>query len=176
MMKQISHMSQTMTDFRNFFKPSKKSIFSIKQSIEDVINLIEKQYSTNDIKIILECLNDSEIEGYPNEFKQIILNILNNAKDEIIKKNRENREIKIKIFKELNKSVISIVDKAGGIPIEFMNKIFEPYFTTKEETGTGIGLYMSKNIIEKIGGKIIVSNVDDGAEFKIEVNDVSISF
>jgi len=101
------------------------------------------------------------------------LNILNNAKDVIKERNIkiENRKIIINLYKENGKSVVTIVDTGGGIPEDIIGRIFEPYFTTKgEKTGTGLGLYMSKTIIEdNMKGKLTVRNIKNGAEFRIEI-------
>lgn len=109
------------------------------------------------------------IEGYPSEFSQVILNILSNAKDALIENKRENRIVKISTFSQDNRAMIAIEDNAGGIPEKIINRIFDPYFTTKEEgKGTGIGLYMSKMIVEtNMNGKINVTNGEKGAIFII---------
>jgi len=156
----VQHLSTTIDDFRNFFIPNKeKRIFNIKSSFEKVFKLIESQFINNNIFIINE-IKDVELLGLENELIQVLINILNNAKDELIKINDIQRIIKISTFEEKENIVISILDNAGGIPDSIINKIFDAYFTTKEESGgTGIGLNMSKSIIEKhMNGKLEVSN------------------
>lgn len=109
------------------------------------------------------------IKGFPNEFSQVILNILNNAKDAIIENNVNSGKVLINVEKVDNNAIISIIDNAGGIPDNVLEKVFNPYFTTKEEgKGTGIGLYMSKTIIEtNMNGKLEVENIENGAKFTI---------
>ncbi len=161
-MKIINFMSKTIDDFRNFFKVDKeKENFSIKKAIEEVIEIVSAQLKNHNIEVILNG-DDFEINGYPSEFKQVILNVINNAKDAILANNIQNGKIII----TLKEKYISIEDNAGGIPDEIKNRIFEPYFTTKEN-GTGIGLYMSKQIINQMGGDIEVTNTKQGAKFII---------
>lgn len=113
----------------------------------------------NDIKIVKELV-DCNIYGYENEFLQVLLNIINNAKDEFEKKQMEEKLILVNIEKLGNSIKISIKDNAGGIKEDIINKVFEPYFTTKfKSQGTGIGLYMSRQIVEKhMKGQLLVSN------------------
>ena len=164
----IKFMVETIDDFRNFFRVEKqKDLFDIKNAINKMANMQKVYLEKNRIKLIIN--NDSfEIFGFQSEFQQVILNIVNNAKDEILKHNIPDGKIKISINSE-NRD-IKIHDNAGGVPIELIEKIFDPYFTTKDiGEGTGIGLYMSKIIVEEhLGGKIYVQNVDDGAEFIIK--------
>jgi signal transduction histidine kinase len=112
------------------------------------------------------------INGYPNEYSQVLVNILLNCRD-AFEGGPETvcRVIRVAVFAEADKSVVTITDNAGGIPEEIMDKIFDPYFTTKgPDKGTGIGLYMAKTIIEKnMGGKLTVHNTPKGAQFRIEV-------
>lgn len=162
----ISFMSGTIDDFRNFFSTNKiVSLFSIKESIEEVKNIVSSQLIDNDIEIEING-NDFSIESFESEFKQVILNIVINAKDALVEKNIQNAKIEI----ILEDKKILIKDNAGGIPIEVIDRIFEPYFTTKGEgKGTGIGLYMSKTIIESnMNGKISVENGQEGAVFTID--------
>ena len=110
-----------------------------------------------------------KVMGFPNEFNQVLLNILSNAKDAFMDNKIYAPLVKIKAFKENGKAVITLTDNAGGIPTDVIGKIFDPYFTTKDK-GTGIGLYMCKVIIEKnMGGNLSVRNVEGGVEFRIEV-------
>jgi signal transduction histidine kinase len=121
--------------------------------------------------IISGCkAKDFILFGYENEFKQVILNIVNNSKDEFLEKNIKNGAVYITVDKDGKNIMIKICDNAGGIPNNIISKIFDPYFTTKGVQGTGIGLYMSKAIIENnMGGKLSVRNIDDGVEFMIEL-------
>ncbi len=167
-MEIINFMSKTIDDFRNFFKKDKeKNNFDIKQSIQDVVSIQSAQLRNHNIKIDIKGDN-FKFYGFKSEFKQAILNILNNAKDAIIDSGVLSGKISIKI--DSSKKRLSIQDNGGGIPDDIMDRIFEPYFTTKEvDKGTGIGLYMTKMIIEKhMKGKITVKNSENGAVFVID--------
>ncbi len=178
-MKQIKYMSNTIDDFRNFFRPSKgKKEFDIKKAILNVEHLIKAQLENNSINIYFEFneKNSFLVLGYANEFEHIILNIISNAKDAIesqIKKDKivDNGLIQIKLNYLESKAVIEIIDNGGGIKDEIIDKIFDPYFTTKfEAMGTGIGLYMAKIMIEKnMRGKIYAQNFESGSKFIIEI-------
>nr|WP_026840196.1 ATP-binding protein [Citrifermentans bremense] len=123
----------------------------------------------------VHSVDDPAIMGHPNEFSQAILNILLHARDAFKERSISCRQIEIRIFPEDETAVVTIGDNAGGIPEEIMDKIFDPYFTTRgPEQGTGIGLYMTKMIIVKnIPGKLSVRNTEKGAEFRIEVGKVA---
>ncbi|MBF0472365.1 MAG: HAMP domain-containing histidine kinase, partial [Nitrospirae bacterium] len=188
-MTQVMHMSGTIDDFRNFFMPSKeKVIFKLNSTVSEVIYLIYDQLFKGGIKIAMKCNYDVIVRsnkgrypelctcepeimviGYQNEFKQVILNLLSNARDAIIRHRAQNKdaaigEILIEFSKADNKVILKIKDNGGGIPIEIIDKIFDPYFTTKGCDGTGIGLYISKTIIEQnMGGSLMVRNVEGGA-------------
>ncbi|KJU84218.1 PAS/PAC sensor signal transduction histidine kinase [Candidatus Magnetobacterium bavaricum] len=176
-MKQVRFMSKTMDDFRNFFKPSKEKVqFDVKSNIEELLSMFGQLFKKSDVDISVICEPDTILlsDGYPNEFKQVILNILNNAKDAIISKRQTDDkmqgliEINIGNNEAKNKIILSMQDNGGGIPLSIIDNIFAPYYTTKGNTGTGIGLYMSKTIIEtNMGGSLTVRNVDGGAEFMI---------
>jgi signal transduction histidine kinase len=169
-MEIIKHMSHTIDDFRRFFSPSReKEVFSLSETVRECLNLIDAAFRSNFIRVNLNIREDIWISGFPNEYKQVIMNILNNAKDVLKEKEGMERVIEIEIFKDRNNSVVTIRDNGGGIPEEIIDKIFEPYFTTKEPgKGSGLGLYMSKVIIEShMGGSLSVRNVDGGALFTI---------
>ncbi|WP_333878054.1 PAS domain S-box protein [Methylobacter sp.] len=167
----IRHMSQTIDDFRNFFQPDKeKTDFSVNQLIQQTINLVGDSFKHHQIKLVAEADGEVWINGYPNEFSQVILNILQNARDVLVERKITDGLVTITSSTENGKAVIIIADNAGGIAENIIDKVFDPYFSTKGLQGTGIGLYMSKNIIENnMNGKITVRNVSDGAEFRIEV-------
>ncbi len=169
---QIDYMSHTIDDFRNFYKPSKTANkFNISDVIYNVKEILKEQFEKENIKLKL-ITQDIFITNYENELKQALLNILNNAKDAIVKK-RENTPLKGKIKVILSKKdesvQIIIKNNGGNIPNDIINRIFEPYFTTKfEKQGTGIGLYMSQIIIQtNMKGKIKVQNIKNGVKFKI---------
>ncbi len=166
-MEKINFMSLTIDDFSNFFKVSKqKEIFNIYGSINDAIRLIEVQLKNKNITLNLDrSYSDIQINGFANEFRQVILNLITNAMNAI----KKDGKIDIKIKSKDDLIFISIKDTGGGIEKSNINKIFEPYFTTKDK-GTGIGLYMSKIIIEHhMDGKLEVENIKDGACFKIQL-------
>ena len=168
----IQHMSKTVDDFRNYFKPDKKKVeFKLSEAIAKTLSLVEDSFKMQSISIEVIAKMDPVINGYQNELAQAILNVLNNARDALIEKEIKDPRVTINIFTENSRSVVTISDNAGGIPDEFFEKIFDPYFTTKgPQAGTGIGLYMSKSIIEKsMNGSLIARNTASGAEFRIEV-------
>ena len=168
----INTMSTTIDDFRNFFKPNKeKELFNIESFITKTLRMISGAFKNALIDIRVDLKPDLEVYGYPNEFSQVMLNILNNAKDALVERNIQGRYILIESFNDESSVYIRISDNAGGIDQGVMAKIFDPYFSTKEEgKGTGIGLYMSKVIIEtNMQGKLFVQNSDQGAIFTIRL-------
>lgn len=175
-MVQIQYMSKTLSDFRNFLKPStKKALFSIEKCLNEIFEIVGKQIFYSNINVTVEYVNQNEdllIYGYENEFKQVLLNIINNAKNKILEKNldlNEKKNIGIKIFSTNKYNIIEISDDAGAIPLDIIGNIFDPYFTTKKE-GTGFGLYMAKVIIEdKMQGKIRVRNDKNSVVFIIKM-------
>jgi len=165
----IKFMSDTIDDFRNFYRVDKTSeLFDVKDAIEKTLSLQMAQLTNHDIALHVEG-ESFEINGFRNEFLQVILNIINNAKDALIENKIKNAKIVIKLE---NRSII-IRDNAGGIPDKVIDRIFEPYFTTKEQgKGTGMGLYMSKMIIEEnMHAKLSVKNYMNGAEFRMDFNE-----
>ncbi len=172
-MVKIQYMSQTLTDFRNFLKPStKKGLFGIRKSLEEIFDIIGKQFFYSNIDINVQYSTKEKnllIYGYQNEFKQVLLNILNNAKSKILQADKHLGEISVTIHCDQENHTIEISDNAGAIPEEIIGSIFDPYFTTKED-GTGIGLYMAKVIIEdKMSGEITVENRGEWVTFRIKV-------
>ncbi len=161
--KTISFMSKTIDDFRNFFRIDKEKVsFSIQGAIEDTINIQAAQLKEHNIEVNIEG-EDFIVEGFKMEFQHVIMNLIANAKDVFV----ESEIVFPKIDILLEEKVIYIKDNAGGIPMDIINRIFEPYFTTKDQgKGTGLGLYMSKMIMEEnMNGKINVENNKDGATF-----------
>jgi len=161
---QVLFMSQTIDNFKDFYLPNKrKETFSIEQASLETLEIVSYEFEQKKIEVIFEVKEDIVLESYKNEYKQVLLNLLTNAKDILIE--REVRSPKITIT--INKNYISVLDNAGGIPKEILSRIYEPYFTTKKGN-SGIGLYMSKMIIEKdMEGTLIVENSLGGALFKI---------
>jgi PAS domain S-box-containing protein len=171
-MEIIQHMSRTIDDFRNYFKPDKEKVeFRLSEVIANALSLVDASFKKQHIGIELVAKDDHVIHGYRNEFTQVLLNILNNARDALTERGSEDPRVTITICSEEGRVVVIIADNAGGIPEEILDRIFDPYFTTKgPQAGTGIGLFMSKTIIEKnMGGMLTVRNTDNGAEFRIEV-------
>jgi len=163
----IQFMSQTIDDFRNFFRVDKtQKLFSVKEAIKFTLSIQGAQLANYNISTVLDG-DDFELKSTESEFLQVILNLITNAKDAIIEKNIKDGKINIVI--DAQKKSIMIKDNAGGIPVNIKDRIFEPYFTTKEQgKGTGMGLYMSKVIIEQnMGGTLMVKNDNDGAVFII---------
>jgi two-component system, NtrC family, sensor kinase len=159
----IGHMSKTIDDFRNFFSPDKKKEeFSVAKKIGDTVGFVAASFASNNIDIIEEIEDDSIVVGYPNEFVQVMLNIISNSKDAIVAHKIQNGFVKIRTTRVNTRPVIEIIDNGGGIDKQIIDKIFDPYFTTKAKGhGTGIGLYMSKVIIEdNMGGEIKVTSTD----------------
>lgn len=171
-MEQIIKMSTTIDDFRNFFKPDKKQEnFLVNKSIGEVLNLSEGMLNAHHIKVETTVEKPMTVTGYPGEFSQVLLNIINNARDAIVESGVREGKITIDALQEKNNAKISICDNGGGIPEAIINEVFDPYFTTKEEgKGTGIGLYMSKTMIEEnMNGRLCAVNSERGACFTIEL-------
>ncbi|AXX91296.1 hypothetical protein CPU12_11910 [Malaciobacter molluscorum LMG 25693] len=169
-MTQVKYMNDTINDFQDFIKPSnKKTKFDIYEAITSLLKIIDHNIRFNyiDVKIDLKDNTNVTVYGYRNEFMQSLLNIINNAKDELVNNDFKNRKINIEIFNKQNKLYINIKDNAGGISTKNIESIFTPYYSTKKD-GSGIGLYMTKVIIEdKMNGKIRVKNTKVGACFTI---------
>jgi len=168
----IRYMSDTIDDFRRFFRSDKqKTVFGVDQVIRQTVSLVEKSFLDQGIRITVSTEDNPKVAGYPNEYAQVLLNILTNALDELAGRGIDDARIAIRSFESCGKSIVTIADNAGGIAQEIIDRVFDPYFSTKEpEKGTGIGLYMSKTIIEKnMGGRLTLRNTGEGAEFRIEV-------
>jgi len=172
---QIQYMSQTLKDFRNFLKPStKKSLFCAKKALGEVLEIIGRQIFYSHIDLNVHYSKEEgvfPVYGYENEFKQVLLNIINNAKNKIVK-TRKGEKIDITIEEGESQTKIIIADNGGKIPDKSIGFIFDPYFTTNKN-GTGLGLYMAKIIIEdKMGGTIGVQNSGNSVVFTIHVPNV----
>ncbi len=173
--KQIKYMSNTVDDFKDFYKPNKQKIkFDIKQELIRTIELIENTYIQDGIKIEKNLLNNFNIEAYPNEISHCFLILLQNAKDALKESDNAKKVIQISIQTNKNECIISFKNNGKKIPINIKDKIFKPYFSTKKEkNGTGIGLYMAKTIIEKhFNGSIKVTNTLNGVNFEIRIVNV----
>ncbi|MGL1957787.1 MAG: nitrate- and nitrite sensing domain-containing protein [Colwellia sp.] len=164
------YLSETIDDFREFFRPNKeKKEAHFVEIIESVINIVGDSITNKNINIIKEFSCDKKFLTYPNEIKQVILNLIKNAADVLIENKIENSYIKLLTYSDDDKVILEVSDNGGGIPDHIISKVFDPYFSTKtKKDGTGLGLYMSKTIIEKhCNGKLTVSNSKEGAVFKI---------
>lgn len=168
---QIEHMTTTLSEFRNFFRLDKESSeFSLEACIESVKVLLKDELIKNTIDIQQAEQKDILINGYENEFKHLILNLINNAKDAFNEKKIKNRIIAIGYSETIHHIIIQFVDNAGGIPNDIIKDIFNPNITTKADIGgTGIGLYMSSQIAQKHHGKLSVQNTKDGARFTLTI-------
>jgi signal transduction histidine kinase len=170
--KQTQHMSQTINDFMNFFKPSKeKNSFCIKELLEKIHTIVDAQLKNK--SITLKLIGEEIIfDSYEKELSNVFLNFISNSRDAFESLNIDNKQIIIKVDKKENNEIeIIYQDNAGGIPQDIIEKIFNPYFTTKDQgKGTGIGLYMTKRIVEEVlKGNISVTNIDNGVEFIIKI-------
>jgi len=167
-MNSIRQMSSTIDDFRDFFSPARyATAFNVCQAIQDALNLVNASLKNNNIAVELSGPQDIQMIGHPNELAQILLNLLGNAKDALLEKMPTHPAIKIDTTSDGRHATIVVRDNAGGVSPEIAEKIFDPYFTTKDK-GTGIGLYMVKTIVEqRMGGTIVFRNGNHGAEFTI---------
>lgn len=171
--QQIQYMSQTIDDFRNFFKQDRvQSRVNINNLIGEVETLLGPLLLRKNITLIRDIDPYITLMVYPNELKQVLINIVNNAREAIEQSKNTKGEIRITCEDSNRFCTISIEDNGGGVPLHIVDKIFDPYFTTKfESQGTGIGLYMAKMIIEKhFLGKLSVHNTRSGACFEIRLN------
>lgn len=159
--KSTNYLSQTIDDFTNFIKNNKEKVtFNLSQNIHKNLEILQGNIKNHDINVVLDLDKNIEISNYPNELTQVFINIINNAKDALKEHRPKDRHIFIKSRKKDNNIVISIKDNANGIPKKLLEKIFEPYFTTKHASqGTGLGLYMSHKIVTtSMGGNLKASN------------------
>ncbi len=166
----VKHLSATIDDFRNFFRPDKqKDKVTVEELINDTLKISGEHIESKNIKIELDLRYKGYIFTYANELKHVILNLINNARDALLENYVKEPYIKIISYEEKDSIFIVVRDNAGGIKEELMRKIFKPYFSTKSsESGTGLGLYMSKIIVEgHLKGTIDVKNTKEGAEFTI---------
>jgi PAS domain S-box-containing protein len=171
-MQLIMHMSRTIDDFRHFFRSDTEKVpFSVCQVIGRTLSLVKESFLDQQIQIDLRTEGNPMVNSYPNEYTQALLNILMNARDELVLHHVDDAMISIRVYSEGVSTVVTITDNSGGIDEKIIDKIFDPYFTTKgPDKGTGIGLFMSKTIIEKnMGGRLTVCNTGSGAEFRVEV-------
>lgn len=169
-LQQTEYLSQTIEDFRNFFKPDKqRELVKVSDVLKNSLTLIESAFYNNTIEVNISSIDDAKIKTFSRELLQVFINILKNSKEALVEFRKENRKIDIDIS-ETSKYIKTVIsDNAWGIDVLTLPKIFNPYFTTKSNTvGTGLGLYMSKTIVEKhLDGRISAENKNDGASFEI---------
>ncbi len=166
-----THMSQTIEDFRNLFKSEKeKTVFTLETVIDDVLVLMKNGF--NNIEVVYNSESDTSLFGHRSELIQVIIILLSNAVEVLNKRNIENKKIVIESQLIEHEVIITVEDNAGGINPENTDTIFDPYFTTKEQSGgTGLGLYIAKIIVEhKMAGEITASNTTAGAKFILNLN------
>jgi len=168
----IKNMSQTIDDFTNFFKPNKENVrFNIRESINEAIALLGKTIIQESISIRTDIIHIATLEGVPNELTQIFINLLQNSKDAFNINHISNKIIRINVQVLDDIIYVEFIDNAGGIPHDIIDKIFEPYFTTKHQfSGTGIGLFMSKMICEQsFNGSMDVKSKENETIFTIKL-------
>ena len=168
----LRKMSTTIDDFRNFFKPDKqREPFPVVAAASDALLLIEASLAQNGVSVHFVARHDPRVLGFRGEFSQVVLNLLGNAKDAILAAHRQGGVIALRVMARRGQAVLQVTDNGGGIPDAILDRIFDPYFTTKSEHGgTGLGLYMSKTIVEDhLHGSLTAENVRDGARLTIRI-------
>jgi len=170
----VHHLVETLEEFRSFFRPNiPLQEVTLKEMIDSVHLLMKDQLVINSVQTNIIGDPTLTVKIIPNQFKHVLINLLNNSKDAFNEQNIENKLVEYEISKNGSKILLKIIDNAGGIPENIIDHIFEANFTTKAEgKGTGIGLYMTQQIIDKIGATIKVQNVKDGTCFCIEFDDI----
>lgn len=171
-MSSLQFMSHTIDDFRNFFRIDKeKQPFMVSKSLNTTLKFVFPNRNDNMITLDIDVQDIAPAFGYPNEYSQVLLNILKNAKDVLMERQIVEPCVRIRVSSEEGRSVVTVWDNGGGIADDILPRIFDPYFSTKmSDKGTGIGLYMSKTIIEQnMGGTLRARNINGGVEFSIEI-------
>lgn len=166
----VQRMSSTIDEFRNFFKPrTHPETFNLAHAMQSAAGILEGVFRNHGIELVIECDQGINLVGIPGEFSQVLLNLLGNAKDAVLDSRQAAPTIRLRAARDGNSLKIDVEDNGGGISPDIIDKIFEPYFTTKEEgKGSGIGLYMSKMIVENnMNGRLAASNTPEGARFSI---------
>ncbi len=163
----MTHTINTLDEFRNFFRPNNNiENFSMEEIIDSTLLLVKDEFIKHKIKFVKEIKENYFLNGNKNDLKDLILNIINNSKDAFIEKDINNRVINIKLYIDDYQQKLEISDNAGGIPRDIIDTIFKTNFTTKAKTGgTGIGLYISKQITDKFGATLNVRNIENGVLF-----------
>ena len=170
-------MSQTINDFMNFTKPTdKKQVIKFQDIIDDIMRLMSAQLKNHNIEFIMDIEENLTFSTYKKDLEHVLINLFSNARDAFEERNLEAKKIKVKAYMKDEKCIIKVSDNAGGIKHDVIDRIFEPYFTTKAQgKGTGLGLFMSKKIVtETLDGSINVKNIENGAEFSILLLDENV--
>ncbi len=167
----MKYMSQTIDDFKSFFSKEKEKVqFKITDQLKKAVSIISTVLENKNIKLNIVVKNNPLVYGFKNEYAQVLINIIANAKDVLIARDIQNALIDVKVYQKENYCITEIIDNGGGIQVEPMEKVFDPFFTQGKKDGTGIGLFMAKILIEDhMNGRLNVSNTADGAKFVIEV-------
>ncbi|MCF6173220.1 MAG: HAMP domain-containing histidine kinase, partial [Campylobacteraceae bacterium] len=168
---QSSYLSSTIDDFRNFFKPDiSKEVVSFDSIFEKILTLLEKTLQNNDISLILPKSSNKKVYTYPNQLIQVLVNIINNSKDAIKDKNIEQGVITISVDENEKTVTLKICDNGGGIDLAIIDKLGQPYVSTKSKNGTGLGVYMSMTIVSKhLGGKLYWDSSNGNTCFYIKL-------
>jgi signal transduction histidine kinase len=166
--KLLQRMSTTIDDFREFFRPDReKARFDVVKAVRDAVFIVEPSLAHYNVALRVEAAGEVWAEGFPSQFSQAVLNLIVNAKEAVIAHQPAEGRIVIGVASEGGRVRVSVEDNGGGIAPDVLPRVFDPYFTTKEK-GSGIGLYMTKTIIEKnMDGEVTASNVDGGARFDV---------
>ena len=170
--QQTAFLSQTIDDFRDYFKPDEeKATVSLSSVIENSIRIIDPVFKNNHITVVKDFADTSNIKIYSKELEQVLISIVKNSTEAFKNKEENDKTITIKLYEVDDYINIDIFDNAGGIPDEIIDSIFNPYFSTKQEKdGTGIGLYMSDTIVKKhLNGTLTAQNFGNGAKFTIKL-------
>lgn len=167
----LKYMSNTIDDFRDFFVKDKEKVqFKIVDQIKRTVNMLTSILDNKNIKVDIIIKTNPTIIGFQNEYSQVLINLIANAKDVLIGRSIKDPKITVKVYNEDSFCVTEIIDNAGGIKVKPIEKVFQSFFTFEKKDGTGIGLFMSKLIIEKnMDGKLEVKNNNNGACFIIKI-------
>ena len=166
----LEKMSSTIDDFRDFFRPDREqSTFDVAEAVREAEFIVDASLKNNQIGVSVEAPDGLIATGFPNRYAQAVLNLLVNAKQAIVDNHVEHGHIRVVLEKARGRAVLTVEDNGGGISAEVLPRLFEPYFTTKEQ-GSGIGLYMVKMIIERnMAGKVSARNIAGGARFTLSI-------
>lgn len=166
------HLSATIEDFRGFFKENKEEVITdIKSIVENSISIISYGLANKNIQLEIDYKDNPQVQTHVNEIKQVILNLIKNAEDILLEKEIANARILLTIYSDNEYASVDVEDNGGGVAEDVIEKVFDPYFSTKKaKEGTGLGLYMSKTIVEEhCGGKLLLKNQREGACFSIKI-------